>query len=88
MIECSFFFVYAAYSLAKIVGAGKPYHVTYIKDSVRDGVVQDMGLRSYDILQCTTMDNQCAIDFVVVDIRHRFPEGGEVSLFFCVYICK
>ena len=30
---------------------------------MRDRVVQDMGLRTYDSLQYTTMDNQCAIDF-------------------------
>ena len=47
MIECSFFLcVYAAYSLTKIVGAGKPYHVAYIKDLVHDRVVDDMGLRT------------------------------------------
>ena len=49
----------------KVVGAGKPYYVAYIKDLVRDRVVDDMGLRSYDCLQYAIMENQCAIDFLM-----------------------
>ena len=30
------------------------------------------------------MVNQCAIDFDVVDIRHRFPNGGEYTVTFAV----
>ena len=52
-------------SFLKIVGAGKPYHVAYIKDRVHDRVVQDMGLRTRYRLQNATIKNQCAIDFLM-----------------------
>ena len=52
---------------SKIVGAGKPYHIAYTKDLVRDRVVDDRGLRTRYRLQYATIKNQCAIDFLSVE---------------------
>ena len=46
---------------------------------MRDRVVQDRELRTRYRLQIAIIDNQCAIDFVIVDIRHRFPEVENIQ---------